>query len=177
VSLYDPFGSELGAALLLPSGKAFYLGSTGHTALYTPSGSASPGTWVAGPDIPGNHATPDAPAAMMANGKILCAVSPVPTSGNHFPSPTTFYEYDPVANSFTSVGAPIGSSDNTSSFATLMLDLPDGNVLYSHFTSQLYVYHPDGPPLAAGKPVVNSIAWTGNNSYHLIGTGLNGISE
>jgi len=177
VSLYDPFGSELGAALLLPNGKAFYLGSTGHTALYTPSGSTSPGTWVAGPDIPGSHGTPDAPAAMMVNGKILCAVSPVPTSGNHFPSPTTFYEYDSVANSFSSVGAPTGSSDNTSSFATLMLDLPDGNVLYSHFTSQLYVYHPDGSPLASGKPVVNTVTWTSGNSYHLTGTGLNGISE
>src|SRR5262245_46034065 len=93
-SLYDPFGSELGGALLLPNGKAFFLGSTGHTALYTPTGTNSPGTWVAGPDIPGSHGTPDAPAAMMVTGKVLCAVSPIPTSGNHFPSPTTFYEYD-----------------------------------------------------------------------------------
>ncbi len=69
VSLYDPFGFELGAALLLPNGKAFFLGSTGHTAIYTPSGTVSPGAWIAGPDIPGGHGTPDAAAAMMANGK------------------------------------------------------------------------------------------------------------
>src|SRR5205085_6808021 len=36
VSLYDPYGSELGAGLLLADGRAFFLGSTGHTALYSP---------------------------------------------------------------------------------------------------------------------------------------------
>src|SRR6266496_2263423 len=42
VALYDPYGSELGAALLLPNGKAFYIGSTPLTALYTPSGTTNP---------------------------------------------------------------------------------------------------------------------------------------
>ncbi|MBK7645011.1 MAG: hypothetical protein IPJ19_18525 [Planctomycetes bacterium] len=85
VPMYDPFGFELGAALLLPNGHSFWLGSTGHTVLHTPSGTVAPGTWAQGPDIPGAHGTPDAPAAMMRNGRILCAVSPIPTSGNHFP--------------------------------------------------------------------------------------------
>src|SRR5689334_15903884 len=87
VDMYDPYGFELGAALLLPDSHAFFLGSTGHTALYAPSGGLAPGVWSAGPDIPGNHGTPDAPAAMMGNGRILCAVSPVPTAADHFPSP------------------------------------------------------------------------------------------
>ena len=177
VSLYDPYGFELGAAFMLPNGKAFFLGSTGHTALYTPTGNTNPGVWTAGPDIPGNHGTPDAPAAMMVNGKILCAVSPVPTSADHFPSPTTFYEYDYVTNSFASVGGPTGPSDNLPSFATLMLDLPDGTVLYSHFGADLYVYQPGGTPLVAGKPVIQSITPNDDGSYHLTGTGLTGISE
>jgi hypothetical protein len=177
VSLYDPFGSELGASFLLPNGKAFYLGSTGHTALYTPSGSASPGAWQAGPDIPGAHGTPDAPAAMMVTGHILCAVSPVPTSGNHFPTPTTFYEYDPVANAFTSVAAPVGASDPISSYQSAMLVLPDGGILYSHMANTVYEYRPSGAPLALGKPVILNIMQNGDGSYHLVGTGLNGISE
>ncbi len=176
VSLYDPFGFELGAALLLPNGKAFFLGSTGHTAIYTPSGSTSPGTWIAGPDIPGAHGTPDAPAAMMITGKILCAVSPIPTSGNHFPSPTTFYEYDYVANSFTSVGAPTGASEAGACYGTAMLQLPDGSVLFSHLTSQLYAYQPTGSAIAAGKPVITSVTANGDGSYHLVGLKLNGIS-
>lgn len=176
--LYDSFGFELGAGFLLPSGKAFFLGSTGHTALYTPTGTTSPGAWTAGPNIPNAQGTPDAAAAMMVNGRILCAVSPVPTSGNHFPSPTSFYEYDPVSNAFTQANAPAGGTTaNHPSYWTLMLDLPDGTVLYSQFSSQLYVYQPDGSPLAAGKPFITTITPNADGSYHLTGALLNGISE
>jgi hypothetical protein len=178
VSLYDPFGSELGGAVLLPDGRAFFLGSTGHTALYTPSGSTSPGAWVAGPDIPGGHGTPDAPCAMMVDGKVLCAVSPTPTSADHFPSPTSFYEYDPVANAFTSIVAPGGSGSlDTATFPTAMLDLPDGTVLFSSTFNGLFVYQPDGAPLPAGKPTITSLSSNGDGSYHVVGTGFNGIYE
>jgi hypothetical protein len=177
VSLYDPFGSELGGAVLLPDGRAFFLGSTGHTALYTPSGTASPGAWIAGPDIPGGHGTPDAPAAMMVTGNVLCAVSPIPTSGDHFPPPTTFYEYDPVANAFTSVDGPTGPTLDTSTYATAMLDLPDGSVLFSSTYNGTFVYQPSGAPLLAGKPTITSVSLNGDGSYHVVGTGFNGISE
>jgi hypothetical protein len=177
VELYDPFGGELGAGFLLPNGKAFFIGSTGHTAIYTPSGTTNPGAWAAGSDIPNSQGTPDAAAAMMVNGRILCAVSPLPTSGNHFPPPTSFYEYDYVANSFTQVSAPTGSIDDISSYITLMLDLPDGTVLYSHFGDQLYDYAPTGAPLNSGKPTIFGIQPNADSSYHLTGTLLNGISE
>ncbi|MCE9594427.1 MAG: hypothetical protein K8S98_09545 [Planctomycetes bacterium] len=174
--MYDPFGEELGGALLLPNGKSFWLGSTGHTMLYTPSGSTAPGVWIAGPDIPSGKGTPDAPCAALINGNVLCAVSPMATAGNHFPSPTTFYEYDPVANAFVSVGAPVGSQDNISTYQAAMLDLPDGKVLYSHMGSDVYVYTPTGGPIAAGKPTITSLTGNLDGSYHLVGTGLNGIS-
>src|SRR3954449_984034 len=106
--MYDPYGGELGAAFLLPDGRAFFLGAVGHTVFYAPSGNANPGVWTRGPDIPNAQGTPDAPAAMMPNGKILCAVSPVPTSANHFPTPTSFYEFDSVSNSFAAVNGPTG---------------------------------------------------------------------
>jgi hypothetical protein len=177
VSLYDPFAHELGAASLLPNGKAFFLGSTGHTAIYTPSGTIGPGSWSAGPNIPLAHGTPDAPAAMLVNGKLLCAVSPIPTSGNHYPAPTTFYEYDSVTSTFALVGAPGGANVNDGTFSQAMLDLPDGTVLWSHFSQQLYTYQTVGGPLAAGKPAITTITPNGDGSYHLVGTGLNGISE
>jgi len=178
VSLYDPFGGEIGAALLLEDGRAFFIGSTGNTALYTPTGTTAPGVWVAGPVIPNDGGQPDAPAAMMVTGNILVAASHKPVAGNVYPSPTFFYEYDPVANAFTQVSAPNGtSSDPISAFAAAMLDLPDGTVLYSHFGSDVYVYTPDGAPLASGKPAITSITPNGDGSFHLVGTGLNGISQ
>ncbi len=175
-SLYDPFGHEIGAAVMLHTGKAFYIGATGATALYTPTGTTAPGTWTAGPVIPGARGQPDAPAAVMVTGNVLCAVSPVPTSGQHFPTPTTFLEYDPVANAFSAAPTPAGNFAHAV-YTCCMLDLPDGTVLLSHMGTDLYVYSPSGSPLPMGRPAVQSITVNGDGSFHLSGTGLNGISE
>ena len=176
VSLYDPYGFEAGGGFMLPNGKAFFLGSLGHTAIYTPSGTNSPGAWVAGPDLPNATGTPDAPAVMLSNGKILCAVSPVPTSANHFPSPTTFYEYDYVTNTFAAAPTPASGTNHPTYYGT-MLCLPDGTALYSDFNSQVYSYQPDGVPLAAGKPVITTVTQNADGTFHIVGTQLNGISE
>lgn len=177
VKIYDNIAFEIGAGLLLPNGKAFYIGGTGHSAIYTPSGSTNAGSWIAGPDLPNGQSTPDAPAAMMVNGKILWAVSPIPTTGNTFPTPTSFYEYDYISNVFTRVGAPGGGlTFSVPPYQQRMLDLPDGTVLFSWSDRQLYNYRPDGSPAITGKPVINSITRNGDGSFHLIGTGLNGIS-
>ncbi len=177
VQLYDAFGSETGAALLLPNGKAFYVGATGHTAFYTPSGTTSPGVWTAGPDVPGLRAQPDAPGAPLINGKVLYAVSPLPTAAEHFPSPTSFVEYDYVTNTFADVNGPTGPTDGGPSYSKVMLCLPDGTVLYSRFGSDLYTYAPGGSPIAAGKPLITSISQNADGTYHLLGQNLNGISE
>ena len=187
VDLYDLIGGEIGAAMLLPDSRAIFLGATGKSALYTPTGDTNTGTWAAGPIIPRGLITADAPLAMMANGKILCAVGPALYQDNggkvQYPPPTSFFEYDysiGTTGTFTQVSSPTGTADNTDSIAqykTLMLNLPDGTVLYSHFGSDLYVYQPDGSPLLAGKPSISSITLNGNGSYHLSGTGINGISE
>jgi len=113
---------------------------------------------------------------MMVNGKILCVTSPTPTSSQHFPTPSSFYEYDPGSNLFTSVAFPTGTTDLVP-YTTRMLDLPDGTVLFSESSRQLYLYQPDGSPLTAGKPVIGSISLNNDGSYHLVGTLLNGISE
>jgi len=180
VALYDSFGFEMGGGALLPNGKAIIIGSTGNTAIYTPTGTTSPGTWVAGPVIPNGRGEPDGPSCMMVNGKLLFIASAAPTSANHFPSPSYFYEYDYVTNTITQVPNHLNvanGSDNVSTYLGLMLQLPDGNVLYSHQNSDVYVYNPGGTPLAMGKPVVQSISKNGDGSFHLSGTGLNGINE
>lgn len=180
VSLYDPYGLETGSAFLLPDGRAWFIGSLGHTAYYTPTGTTAPGTWAAGPDIPNAQGTPDAPGAMMVNGKILCSVSPIPTSSNHFPTPTSFYEFNYLTNSFNRINAPGGGlTANVSSYVTNMVDLPDGSVLFSYFDStKFYVYKPTGTPVASGKPTIASVKKNvGTKTYTITGTLFNGISE
>jgi hypothetical protein len=180
VALYDPYGSELGPPFLLPNGKAIFFGSTGHTAIYTPTGTTSPGTWVAGPDFPNGQGMPDAPGAMMVDGKILLATSPAPVSTNHFPSPVSYYEYDytvGATGSFTRINGPTGLTTSGAAYPHRMLVLPSGQVLYTTGGTQLYVYTPAGSPLVAGKPTISSLTQNADGSYHLVGTKLNGISE
>ncbi len=164
---------ELGGALLLPNGRAIFLGGNVKTALYIPSGTTAPGTWAAGPAVPGGYGIQDGPSAMMVNGKILCDVG----NPTNYDAPSYFFEYDPVGNSFTQINGPGGVSDNVPPFEGMMLDLPDGSVLYSHFGTDLYVYQPDGPSLVAGKPAISKIVANADGSFTLTGTLLNGISE
>ncbi len=178
VDLYDAYGSESGASFMLPDGRAFFIGATGSTAYYTPSGNTNPGNWSAGPAIPNGYGAPDAAAAMLVNGKILCSLSPQPTSANHFPAPTSFYEFNYQNNSFTQVGSPDGG--NYATFVTTMLDLPDGTVLFStQGNTQYYIYTPMGSPLSVGKPSVSQILANdcGGSSYTISGTLFNGISK
>ena len=170
------YGAELGAAFVLPNGKVFQIGGTTNTAIYTAGSTlTSAGTWVAGSGMPNGLGAVDAPAAMMANGKILCDLGPV----GGFNGPCSFLEYDYTSDTFTAVGAPGGGSTYGGvPYANSMLDLPDGTVLFvgGQNSGALYVYTPDGTPLAAGQPVINSITENLNGTYHLTGVGLNGIS-
>jgi len=169
--------NEIGAAFLLPDGRAFILGSTGHTAFYTPSGSTAPGVWVAGPDLPNGQGTSDAPAAMLATGKILCCVN---AANDQDATPTTFYEFDPTVSgsaAYTAEPTPSGGTDNIIPDFNVFLDLPDGTVLCSQFNNQLYVYQPSGTAVASGKPAITSVAANSDGSYTLTGTLLDGISE
>jgi len=183
VSLYDSFGSETGAAVLLPDGRAFFLGSQGTSAFYTPSGTSSPGTWAVGPTLPNSTGAPDAPMAMMANGKVLCAVSPAPTSSaTLFIPPTYFYEFDYVTNTFTQIHAPGGTmSLNIACYQTNFLDLPDGSVMYaqnqSGNSSNYYIYKPTGTQTAAGKPTITAVTQTSCSAFQITGTQFNGISQ
>ncbi len=181
-TVYSSDGEE-GAAFLLPTGKVILFCGTGGTAiytpwtqtdagLYTPAGATNAGSWAAGPNIPNSNAPHDAPGAMMANGRILCVMG---DSLTDYGNSNIIYEYDSAANSFTQVpNNPIASSP---AYTTTLLDLPDGTVLCAKSDAQLYVYTPDGTPLAAGQPSINSVTANGDGSYHVTGTLFNGISE
>jgi len=191
---------EIGPAILLPDGRVFCLGATGQTALYVPPALNSPprapntpGKWAAGPtfkDSNNNTLFPmDAPACLLPNGKVLCAVSPGPPCKN--PSPVFFFEYDPATNGLASVTQPNGGVGFlfNAVYKTRMLLLPTGKVLYAggpvdpavgaSASTQLYVYNPDGAPNAAWKPQITtfpSFVLQGQ-AQTLQGRQLNGLSQ
>ena len=173
-------GSEIGPGLLLPDGRAFFIGANGNTAFYTPSGNTNYGSWATGPDLPNSQSCPDAPGAVMINGKVLFTCSPIgfgTDKTNIFTKPTSYYEYDPVANTFARQNAPTGGlTDNRQSYTTCMLCLPDGNILYSDEGSQLYIYQPGGSALASAKPAITGVKWHGNGTVEVSGVRFNGLN-
>ncbi len=185
----DLYGNsvEMGAGTMLPDGRAFFLGASGHTVYYIPSGDTTNGTWVQGPEIPDTTGTLDAPSAMMMNGKILFAASPLPNPINGyypFNNPTNFYEFNYLTNSFSRTLAPDGtdSLDQPCQLSHL-LNLPDGSILYSQgFTNTsntYYIYTPNGAPNNAWKPTINTNGITQNTCYDytITGTLFNGMSQ
>jgi hypothetical protein len=178
IDLYDHKLFETGAGFLLPNGNLFFLGDSVYTAIYTPSGNSSPGSWIQGPQMPMVGGTQlgcsDASAAMMPDGKILCDFSPAGT----YNDPIYFFEFDYKTNTFTQVQAFNGKDTigNNSDF-TNMLDLPDGTVLVSEQGDSTYhQYVPSGSILIVGKPTIAGISGTCPN-YVITGKLFNGISE
>jgi len=164
-------GGETGSGHMLANGKAFFRGYT-HTALYTPSGTSSPGTWVAGPDVPGGQNCGDSPGAVMTNGNVLFVAGP-----GYLTGPTSFFEYDSTAGTIAQVNGPTGTTYNTVPYGLKMLTLPDGTVLVN-VGSTLYEYtSTTGSPVMTYQPTISSISHNADGSYHLTGTNLNGFTE
>ena len=170
-------GFELGPGVLLPNGKVFLEGANGYTAYYDPVANQ----WSAGPMLPTNGGNQlvaaDASAAMMANGDVLMALSPLGNSNSgsyNFPAPTYFYEFNPNDGSYTYANLTFSSIN---SFEVCMLDLPNGQVLVTNESRTLEFYTPVGSPQIAWRPTVTGYANNGGGLYTLTGTQLNGISE
>src|SRR5262249_40020824 len=164
-------GFEIGPALLLPDGRVFQIGADGHTALYDPSTN----TWAAGPSIPGMQGADDAPAVMLPNGHVMFAVdTPL------FNTPTTLFDYDPDTSALTNV-TPTGTLGAilAGSIAQELkfVALPNGHVLTSIDSDQLWDFAPDGTPSDAWRPAVTAITANGGGTFTITGTQLNGISE
>jgi len=173
---------EIGAGVLLTNGKAFFIGATNQTALYTmPANPSDQGTWSAGPTFPngadGNMTgAKDAPACLLTNGRVLCAVGPVDGVRGHFLSPTYFYEF--TGNSLDRVDDPPTASGKIP-YNGRMLLLPTGQVLLGNDHQDLYVYSYFTCIKDCWRPTINHVPSTlyTHFGYTLTGTQLNGLSQ
>jgi hypothetical protein len=176
--------SEIGASVLLPDGRVFVIGATGFTAIYTvPPIANQPGTWVDGPTIPQVNpgqalGTVDAPAALLPNGRVLFATGPI-TIPATFQSPTYFFEYDPDTNSISAVPNSNPINSNGVPYFGRMLMLPTGQVLYTHGTTTVELYTPDGQPDPVWRPtMVNCLTTLRRGRTHTLrGRQINGLSQ
>ena len=183
VALVDAPSDEIGASVALPDGRAFCIGATGNTALYTmPAIANQPGTWAAGPTFPVIVAgkvtgAKDAPACLMPNGKVLCLVGPFNSAAGEWGQPVYFFEYDPAANTLTQAPAPSNSGGNP--FSSRLMLLPTGQVLHANGTQVVAIYTPDGAPDPAWRPSITSVpnVLHPGDTYTLHGRQINGLSQ
>lgn len=177
--------SEIGASVLLPDGRVFVIGATGFTAIYTvPSIANQPGTWVDGPTIPQVNpgqalGTVDAPACLLPNGKVLFSAGPITVPAT-FQSPTFFFEYDPDTNSISAAPTSNPINSNGVPYFGRMLMLPTGQVLYTHGTTTVELYTPDGTFDPVWRPTITKCLHSvrrGGRPNILAGRQINGLSQ
>jgi hypothetical protein len=182
VDLVEASSTEIGPAILLPDGRLFAIGATGATALYSmPSTPSQVGSWALGPTFPvvSGHqlGAKDAPACLLPNGLVLCAVAPVDGVFQDYLSPTYFYEFDPATNTLTATNdAPLV---NVSPFFTRFLLLPTGQALFTNGMGNLQLFSPDGAPDPMWKPNITSVptSLVQGSTCALKGTQINGLSQ
>ena len=161
---------ETGPAILLPNGTVFATGANscgpGHTAIYN----VASGTWTAGPDFPSNLDIADGPAALEPNGKMLMMTSPL-----IFNSGSIFFEWD--GSILTQVAGP-PNAPNVSSFQGHLLVLPTGQIMYTDYTNDAEIFTPTpGNYNWVPAAYLHSLAITRGNTYVMVGTKLNGLSQ
>ena len=184
-------GFELGGALQTPrrmkrrngSEEVFYIGATGHTAIYNPARNQ----WRSGPDILGDangikgfFGADDAPAAALPTGQIIFAADAGPIRGTFLP-PTRLFIYDPELNIISQLSTPFDSHLNTiAAYETRLLVLPTGQILYGDMLSaEMWMFTGDGTAPAALRPKVDDVVLgpAGSGSFTVIGRALNGASS
>jgi hypothetical protein len=170
--------NEIGPAILMPDGRVFAIGASGHNAIYTPPLIASqPGTWAAADDFPKVSGQLmqafDAPACLLPNGKVLCVAGPPKADG--WAGPCNFFEFD--GTSLTPVTNP--PTAGAATWQTRLLLLPTGEVLFSTGGQDIRIYQPDGAPDSTWKPSITSCSHylQVSHSYTLHGRQLNGLSH
>jgi Fungal fucose-specific lectin len=174
-----------GPAVLMPDGRVFAIGASGHTAVYTPAPDpAGPGSWAAGPDFPACDSgqpwgAPSAPAVLLPNGRVLCIAGSVRGFG-YAGEPCHAFEFDGTA--LTLAPDPPYANDVWTWQYRLLL-LPTGEVLCATGREDrgrsLHVYRPDGEPDPAWAPVIVSAASIvrAGETFMLQGQQLNGLSQ
>jgi len=178
---------EIGPQVEMPGGNTFVVGAGTSTQIPpTPCTTNTPtqnalynfktGTWTAGPEIPviGNQSfgSTDGPGSVLPDGNVL-----FDASACVYNTPTHFFVYHASSSTLTQI-PDVPNAPNDTSFATRMLALPNGQVLFNDGTNQMFVYTAGGTPRASWRPSITSLSSTTlapRGTYALSGKQLAGL--
>ena len=136
------------------------------------------GTWTAGPMIKPigglEYAATDGPGATLPDGNVL-----FDASACVYNTPTHFFLYHANSNTITQI-PDVPNAPKDTSFATRMLDLPNGQVLFNDGHHVLQVYTAGGTPKAPWRPSITSLSsrtLAPGSTYTLSGKQLAGLDQ
>jgi hypothetical protein len=188
-----PFGADDAPAAVMPNGHVLFVADFGPGTNFTgntTSGSAiitgiasttgyQTGWAVSGTGIPTSTTilSINSPTQITLNKNATATNAGVTLKlGATFSKPTQVFDFNPATSTFSPVSPAIPDANlNTAgAFVLRLLMLPNGQVLYSDSSNQLWVYTPDGAAPAALRPVINSVVYNGGGVFTLTGKQLNG---
>jgi hypothetical protein len=183
-NIIETASAEIGPGILLPDGRAFYVGANaGRTALYTSGVTpTATGAWTAGPTIPmqagdtNQLGSKDGPGALMPGGKVLFTAGPVDGSSGNFLAPSRFFEFDGTALARVS-DAP---NADCPTYQGRLLPLPNGQVLWAREDKdEMYAYTNTEAPQDAWRPVIDKCprVLSPGTTITLTGRQFNGLSQ
>jgi hypothetical protein len=164
----------------MPGGNVFVAGAGVSSQIgskcTTDAGTA--GRWTAGPMIrpigKKEYDTADGPGATLPDGDVLFDASACVAD-----TPTHFFLYHARSNTITQV-PDVPSAPKDSSYATRMLDLPNGQVLFNDGHQELLVYTAGGRPKASWRPSITHLSsktLVPGKTYALSGKQLAGLDQ
>ena len=134
------------------------------------------GAWTAGPEIPAigglSYGSTDGPGSILPDGNVL-----FDASACVYNTPTHFFLYHANSNTLSQI-PDVPNAANDTSYATRMLALPNGQVLFNDGTSQMEVYTAGGTPKASWRPSISFLSSTTlapGSTYALSGKQLAGL--
>lgn len=169
-------GLETGAAVLMNDGNVLAIGASGNTGIYDYRTNA----WTTGPDLPvidgKQMAQSDGPAALLPNGNVLVAASPLNTA-LEASSPVHIFEYD--GTEFIQQPDMPHTSGNSSAILNMLI-LPTGEIFVTHRSHDMSIYVPDGTYKPEWRPQISHVSSNlvlPNHTYVVHGTLFNGMSQ
>jgi hypothetical protein len=178
---------ELGPQVEMPGGNTFVVGAgtsqqepptacTDNAPTQTALYNYQARTWTAGPQIPAvggqEMASTDGPGSVLPDGNVLFDVSACV-----YNAPTHFFVYNATSSTLTQI-PDVPNAPNDTSFATRMLALPNGQVLFNDGSNQMFVYTAGGTPKASWRPSISSVSsatLAPGSTYSLSGKQLAGL--
>jgi hypothetical protein len=178
---------EIGPQVEMPDGNVFVPGAGSSTQepptacttdLPTQTALYASGTWTAGPQIPAiggeEFDSTDGPGATLPDGNVL-----FDASACVYNTPTHFFLYNGSSNTISQI-PDVPNATNDTSYATRMLVLPNGQILFNDGSDEMEVYTAGGTPNPAWAPTITHLsakALAPGGTYSLSGTQLAGLDQ